>query len=392
MVQPPDGSKVYILTHEFFPRRGGIATFTEEMACAAARLGHSVEVWAQKAPPGTDAERSWPFTLRRLDLSGTHGFRCRWAHGRQLVGERRRLRRSHVYLCEPGPMLALMPLLAFDTFRPRRLTLTFHGSEIQRFHASPITRWLTRRLIRHAEQVSVLTEFTEKLLIQRFPEAKNKIFRTPGALRNGFSATFQKTQKPAAVGARLGVLTVGRLHPRKGQLQTLEALMRLPSDLRTRIEYRLVGVASQPEHERVLRETAKCADFPVLFLGGLSDEALAAAYAHADVFALTSRDHGHSVEGFGLVYFEASAHGLPVVAHEVGGVSEAVADGVSGLLVPPDRPVELTQAFARLIKDADLRQRLGAAGPDFARRHSWDQSAQLLFGTPDEDVPGDVRT
>ena len=50
---------------------------------------------------------------------------------------------------------------------------------------------------------------------------------------------------------------------------------------------------------------------------------------------MTSIDHRHSVEGFGLVYLEAAAHGLPVVAHAVGGVPEAVVDGVTGLLVPP---------------------------------------------------------
>jgi phosphatidylinositol alpha-1,6-mannosyltransferase len=62
----------------------------------------------------------------------------------------------------------------------------------------------------------------------------------------------------------------------------------------------------------------------VRFLGNLPDAELDRVYAQADVFALTSIDHGHSVEGFGLVYLEASAHGLPVVAHRVGGVAEAV--------------------------------------------------------------------
>jgi len=85
------------------------------------------------------------------------------------------------------------------------------------------------------------------------------------------------------------------------------------------------------------------------------------------------------VEGFGLVYLEAAAHGLPVVAHDVGGVSEAVIDGVTGLLVPPDRPAQLAAAFERLIHDPELCSRLGSAGREWARRNCWKESAEALF-------------
>ncbi len=351
------------------------------MARAAAALGHPVEVWAQSAPE-PDVPDAWPFTLRRLDLRGTHGLRCRWTHARHLIRERRRLRRAQVYLCEPGPMLALMPLLAFRTFRPHRLTLTFHGSEILRFHADPITRFFTNRLVAHAEKITVLTAYTEKLLLERFPAAASKTFRTPGALRSGF-ATSPAALRATAPERRLVVLTVGRLHPRKGQLQTLEALKTLPPDLRARLEYRLAGTASRPGYENHLRTAASTADFPVTFLGDVPDSELENVYAAADIFALTSLDHGHSVEGFGLVYLEASARGLPVVAHHIGGVPEAVENNVTGLLVPPHRPAELAAAFARLLTDHALRARLGAAGPAWARRHTWEHSARLLFGTPE---------
>ncbi len=382
---PPDmahaPSPLFILTHEFAPRRGGIATFTEEIARAASTLGHHVEIWAQ-ASPTPDPPGAWPFTVRRLPLRGTHGPRCRWTHARHLVGERRRLRHARVYLCEPGPMLALMPLLAFPAFRPRRLALTFHGSEILRFHADPVTRFFTRRLVAHAEKITVLTAYVERLLLERFPAAAPKTFRTPGALRSTFTAAPARPRPPSP-DRRFVVLTVGRLHPRKGQLETLEALKALPPALRARLEYRLAGTASRPAYQRLLRASAASADFPVLFLGDVPESELENIYAGADIFALNSSDHGHSVEGFGLVYLEASARGLPVVAHRVGGVPEAVEDNVTGLLVPPHRPAELTAALARLLTDHDLRARLGAAGPARARLHSWEYSARLLFGLPD---------
>jgi glycosyltransferase involved in cell wall biosynthesis len=123
----------------------------------------------------------------------------------------------------------------------------------------------------------------------------------------------------------------------------------------------------------------------VRLLGDVPEGELQALYAQADVFALTSIDHGHSVEGFGLVYLEASAHGLPVVAHRVGGVAEAVLDGETGLLISPDQPGALTAAFRRLLEDADLRHRLGEAGRAWARRTTWKQAATRLFA--DDTVP-----
>jgi glycosyltransferase involved in cell wall biosynthesis len=170
------------------------------------------------------------------------------------------------------------------------------------------------------------------------------------------------------------------LHPRKGQLYTLEALQMLPSAVRSRIEYWIVGGQSKGNYEATLRSTAaKHPDLPVRFFGNIPDEELSKLYERADIFAMTSINHGQSVEGFGLVYLEAAAHGLPVVAHDVGGVSEAVADDVTGLIVPPDRPAQLAAAFEKLIHDAPLRHRLGQAGRDWAARNRWKESAEALF-------------
>jgi len=370
---------IHILTHEFHPHRGGIATVTEEIARAAAGLGATVEVWAPAAPAGA-VEKHWPFLLRRLPLRGTHNIRCLLVMARALIRERRRLRHATVWLAEPGPMLTLMVLQWLRAFRPSRLVLTFHGSEILRFHRNPVTRALTRRLIRHATRVSTLTHFTRDLLCRRFPEATPKCCLTPGALRTGFATA--NTATPRRVTARIGILTVGRLHPRKGQLQTLQALCALSADQRSRIEYWIAGSDPRGGYEKKLRAAAARADFPVQFLGSLSDEVLDEKYRQADIFAMTSINHGLSLEGFGLVYLEAAAHGLPVVAHAVGGVGEAVVDGTTGLLVPPDQPVALTAAFARLIDDAALRRRLGDAGRTWARRHHWGDSARLLFDLP----------
>lgn len=368
---------VFLITHEFYPKRGGIATFAEEIARATADLGYPVEVWAQSALPGHVERADLPYRLRRLPLRGTHDVSCQIQLARELIRHRRELRHATVYLPEPGPMLTMMLLQFFHAFRPRRLVLTFHGSEILRFARSPLRKALARRLIRHASRVSTLTNYTQELLLSHFPEAAEKIFLTPGALRSDFAVV---PAKPRVEKQKVVVLTVGRIHPRKGQLSTLHALQMLPEPVRSRLEYWIVGGQSRPQYESQLRAAAaRTPDLTVRFFGNIPDEELSELYERADIFAMTSINLDNSVEGFGLVYLEAAAHGLPVIAHDVGGVAEAVIDGTTGLLVPPHRPLQLAAAFEKLIHDPELRQRLGHAGRDFASRTCWKQSAAALF-------------
>jgi len=134
-------SPLFLITHEFYPVSGGIATFAEEIARASAILGYDVEVWAQSASPAV--EKDWPFRMRRLPLKGTHDLICQFKLACELVASRRQLRNATVYLPEPGPMLTMMLLQFFKAFRPKRLVLTFHGTEILRFARSPIRRWLS---------------------------------------------------------------------------------------------------------------------------------------------------------------------------------------------------------------------------------------------------------
>jgi len=374
MNQTESSNTLYLITHEFYPKRGGIATFTEEMAKAAVGLGMDVEVWAQQAD--NQSEKKWPFRLERMPLKGSHDLSCQLRLAFRLIRSRRKLRRATVYLPEPGPMLTLMLLQRFNAFRPQHLILTFHGSEILRFYRNPLIRPLARRLIGYAKRISVLTHYTRDLLLAHFPEARDKVLVTPGALRSDFAVV---EQRPVRKSTKTVVLTVGRIHPRKGQLVTLEALRSLAPKFRSQIEYWIVGASNKPTYQKTVTEAAELCDFPVKFFGDLPDDELSEIYDSADIFAMTSVDYGSSVEGFGLVYLEAAAHRLPVVAHAVGGVAEAIVDEVTGLLVPPEHPAQLTAAFEKLISNKKLRQQLGEAGFAWARRTDWAQSARVLF-------------
>ena len=115
----------------------------------------------------------------------------------------------------------------------------------------------------------------------------------------------------------------------------------------------------------------------VRFLGAVTDRERDEWLARADVFAMPSRLPGGGLagEGFGIVFIEAAARGLPVVAGNVGGAVDAVADGESGLLVDPQDPEAVADAISSILLDPDLARRLGAAGAARAQTFAWPRIA-----------------
>ena len=143
------------------------------------------------------------------------------------------------------------------------------------------------------------------------------------------------------------VLYAGRLSAEKGVEELLDAVDGM----------RLVVAGDGPLRDRVPGA-----------LGFVPHDELGRLYGRAAVVACPSRR-----EGFGVVCAEAMAHGRPVVASAVGGLLDLVVDGETGLLVPPRDPPALRRALERLLGDADLRRRLGAAARErIRRRFSWD--------------------
>jgi glycosyltransferase involved in cell wall biosynthesis len=354
--------------------KGGIATFVEEMARACHELRQRVEVWAPRGL--TPFPGRFPYPVHRVPLRGTQDLTCQARMMREMWTQRTRLRNSIVYLPEPGPILALSRLALLASLRPARLLLTFHGSEVRRFADRATTRWMVRRLIIAADRITTPSQYTRDLVHRHFPAAIGKTVVTSGAPRAAF---FDRPTTRIRTSDKVVIVTVGRLHPRKGQMAMLEALDLLPPDVANRVEYWIVGRSVRGGYEAELRRRAQHGRVATHFFGSIDHDDLSSLYGRADIFAMTSVDCGRSVEGFGLAYLEASAFGLPVVGHAIGGVPEAVRHNETGLLVPPGDTVALAAALQQLVLDRDLRERLGANGTAWARRHSWHDSAQVLL-------------
>jgi phosphatidylinositol alpha-1,6-mannosyltransferase len=169
------------------------------------------------------------------------------------------------------------------------------------------------------------------------------------------------------------LLTVARLEPHKGVDMVLQAL---PQIIARAPDVRYAVAGSGPERERLKKLAHKIgvAD-RVRFLGEVSDHDLPALYNLASVYVGASRRAERlGVEGFGISLVEASACGLPVVAGESGGIPDAVRNGETGFLIPPEDPAAIAAAVNRLLGDPDLARRVGVAGRRAVETHyNWDR-------------------
>ena len=181
------------------------------------------------------------------------------------------------------------------------------------------------------------------------------------------------------LGDRPTVVCVSRLWPRKGQ----DMLIRALPEIRRRVpEAALLLVGGGPYEDR-LRSLAARLDVSsdVILTGRVPWEELPAHYVAGDVFAMPCRTHGRGldVEGLGIVYLEASASGLPVVAGDSGGAPETVLDGVTGSVVDGRDLATITKSVADLLADPTWASEMGEAGRRWVSRHwRWSDMAHRL--------------
>jgi len=370
---------VHILTHEFRPKRGGAGVVCERIAETLSQLGKEVTVWA----PGyvAEAENFAPdYDVRVLRrLKGTRNLPCLLVTAREVAASRKTLRTADVYLGEPGPIAVFMLLTLFFPKFWKRLVITLHGSEILRYRRS----WwwsapLFRRLARKADCIHVLSSHNEAVLLDWLPELKSKLVRGYGMyLPNEKPPVIEKGQSAAGGGVKL--LCVARIHPRKGQLELLQAVCHLDPEIQKQLTVVFVGQFVKDRYYKDLLSQVQHTIAKVEFTGGISDELLDSTYALADIFALTSVPYGTSVEGLGLVYMEAAQYGLPVIAHRIGGVSDFVVHGVNGYLCEPDDLLALSKNLDILIRNPLLRKQLGEEGRKRVTGLKWETVVKQLF-------------
>ena len=278
----------------------------------------------------------------------------------------RRQRYDVIHVHWPLP-LALFGWAA-QRARPAGLVTTFYGVELRWVKtAMPFLRGFLRWAARRSDRVVAISSYTAAE-VRELVQLPIEVIPYTTSLPPPPPVPRTARRSP---GAPFTVLFVGRLVERKGVSHLVDAVnLLLPG-----AEVRLVIVGDGPERARIeARVRDRGLDGRVAVRGQVSDAELQAAYAGADAFVLPAVvDRRGDTEGLGVVLLEAMNHRVPVIASAIGGITDIVEDGVSGLLVPPGDAPALAAALGRLAGAPDLAAGLGEAGYRRLReRFGWD--------------------
>lgn len=240
----------------------------------------------------------------------------------------------------------------------------------QYLHASEIAARpkLTGWAVRHAGATIAVSEHTRSLALDAGAPPERVHLVHPGV---DLPTTTASIREPSS----RTILMVARLEDRyKGFDVVIRALPLVRSKV-PNARLVIVGGGSLEQWLRNLTVSAGVED-AVHFAGHVSDGERDAWFARASVFTMPSRLPGGTSggEGFGIVFLEASARGVPVVGPNVGGAVDAVDAGRTGLVVDPTDHIAVADALVAILQDSDLRQAMGEAGRAWSRRFAWEQA------------------
>jgi phosphatidylinositol alpha-1,6-mannosyltransferase len=216
-------------------------------------------------------------------------------------------------------------------------------------YAEPLRQaWRRRAVMRgllRSSAVLANSDYTRNLLTRKFgvPEARIRIIY-PGVEDRFFQA------RPARSGGPLKILTVSRLESRNRR-KNVDGVLRAIGLLKNEVDvrYTVVGEGSDMPRLVSLARELGIAD-RVNFTGRLDEPGILKAYREADLFVLAAKAAPNDIEGFGIVYVEANASGVPVLCSRRGGAVDAVRDGETGILIDDAEPAGIADGI-RKFKD-----------------------------------------
>lgn len=345
--------RLLLLTPDFPPARGGIQALSHGVATGID--GFDTRVVALGGPGDRSFDASGELAVRRVRPAAQFGRGRVVALNAAAYVEALRFR--------PDAVLIAHIVAAPAATAIRR---TLGTRTVQYLHANEIgdKPRLAAFAAQRADVVIALSSYTATLIRATGASVKDMRMIPPGV---------ELPEDPAPLPAeRPTIVTIARMNDSyKGHDVLMQALVKVRAQVPT-VQWIVIGDGPLRADLEELARTLDVAE-SVRFLGSVSDAQRDEWLRRADVFAMPSRLPGGTLagEGFGIVYLEAAAYGKPVVAGNVAGALDAVADGETGLLVDPTDPHAVAAAISTLLLDRDLAQRMGARGAERAKGFTW---------------------
>jgi phosphatidylinositol alpha-1,6-mannosyltransferase len=354
-----------LVTNDFPPKVGGIQSYLYEL-------------W-RRLPPDHTTVYTTPYEGTSA-WDAQQSFRVERAREKVLLPTRALARNVDALAREVNAdVIFLDPMLPLGLIGPwlraAPYVVVAHGAEITVYGQLPVLRQLSRRVLRQAAAIVAAGGYPAEQAMRIGGDELRGVVIPPGVDVERFIPIAHDNARPEVVG-------VSRLVPRKGFDVVIDATRDLDVDL--------VIAGAGRDRDRLERR----AHGDARFLGRVPDAELPALYASADVFAMCCRERwfGLEAEGFGIVFLEAAACGVPSVAGRSGGAHEAVVDGETGFVVGPRDTRAVRDAIRTLTTDPDLRAKMGEA----ARRRAceafaYDRLVGLLEPVARGELPGRLR-
>jgi len=357
----PHPMKTLLFTLEYPPFYGGVANY----------YGNLIKHWPQPDEifilSNNDGclikNWSWPKWLPAV-----------W----QLKKEIKKNKISHVLVGHILPLGTVAWLLS--KFIDFKYSVILHGLDFAFAGRSFRKRWLAKKILNQAENIVCANSYTAKLVAD-FLGSKGKIVVVnPGIASRPSPIAHRPSQikEKYNLENKFVLLTVGRLVKRKGidlVLACLPEVLRQVPDL----VYAIIGDGPEEENIKKLVAGLKLKK-NVLMIDNADNEERNAWYNVCGIFIMPARQIGNDFEGFGIVYLEANLANKPVIAGDSGGVRDAVVDGLNGLLVNPENKEEITEAIIKLVRDENLRKKLGEKGRERTiKEFSWEKQIGKIY-------------
>lgn len=374
-----------MMTHEFPPVAGGIATYTAQLATAASKLGHDITVVAPRSSRDHSVRPGEGYPFRVIPFrAGIYSIRklphliwrtYRWAKPEQFD------------LIHAVDWPHIMASAYLNRFKDIPFAATIYGTEVLLAPDAKQIRYLVGdNIFTSPLRIFAISEFARSLLLDRCKNVKpeNVVVTPPGVAFERFAkpqGDYDFRQRFSIPDGNHIILTVSRLDERKGHGTVLKALARLSSELKRKTTYVIAGAGKNRSYIAKLRWLAGKSGVYVIFMGEVDQEQLPSLYAGSTVFCMTGEPHPEKVEGFGLVYLEAAAAGLPAIASRIGGVPEVVIHDKTGLLIKPQDIDGLAAALTIILSDEGYRAALGNSARERARDFTWDRCARQTYGS-----------
>lgn len=378
--------RTLLVTSDFPPVVGGIQSYLRDFVQevvdreGADSIVVFAATWNAEASAAWDAEQDytvirWPFPV----LIATPGV------ARKMARIIRDYDIDTVWFGVTAPLAALGARA--KRAGARRVVSTTHGHEVG-WAMIPIARRFVSAAGDTADVVTYISQYTLGR-IQRAIGRRPEYVALPSGVDTDFfrpatAAQRGATRRSLGVGEAPLVVCSSRLVPRKGQDRLIEALPLI----REQVPNAQLVIVGEGHYGRTLR---RMAGKGVTFTGRVERERLRDIVAAADVFAMPARTRGGGLdlEGLGIVYLEAQACEIPVVAGDSGGAPEAVSPQ-SGIVVNGRDTRAIADAITRLLLDDNLRSTMGRAGRAFVqKKYSWevlgDRCVDVLMGRPTQD-------